>query len=99
MSNKNDYSALLPHLDEAFQRYYNLGHAMVSVEMLKRNRTTDEMSMETVNIILLDPVSYKFLSAMIPLLHNKQMQGHLLAVMEETLARAKKDQDSDPESE
>lgn len=97
MTGKSDYAKLLPLLDEAFQRYYNLGHAVVNVEMMKCHRETGDLSMETVSIVLLDPVSYKFLSALIPFLHTPTMQEHLLVVLEEVLARAKKDEDVDPE--
>ena len=90
-SDKNDYSSLLPHIDGAFQRYYNLGHAMVAVEMMKRDRKTGDVSMETVNIVLLDPTSYKLLHAILPLLHNAEMQEHLLTVLDETIARGLED--------
>lgn len=98
MTNSNNYSDLLPHLADAFQRYYNLGHAVVSVEMMKCAKDTGDMSMETVNIVLLDPTSYQCLRAMIPLLHEPSMQRNLLAVIDEVIARSEKDQDSDPES-
>ena len=98
MTNDNDFSKLMPLLDEAFQRYYNLGHAVMSVELMKRHRETGDLSMETINIVLLDPTSYKFLSALIPFLQTKTMQEHLIVVIEEVLARAKKDQDTDPDA-
>ncbi len=97
MTDGSDYSDLLPHLHDAFQRYYNTGQGVVSVEMMKSDRGSGEMSMETVHIALMNSMSYAFYKSVIPLLHDPTMQAHLLAVIEETLARAKEDEDSDPE--
>lgn len=98
MTDGSDYSNLMPHLHEAFQRYYNLGHAAFVVEMMKCSKETGDISMETINIVLLDPTSYKFLSALIPFLQTKVMQEHLVTIIEEMLAREQKGEDSDPDA-
>ena len=98
MSDSNDFSQLLPHIADAFQRYYNQGHAAVAAEMMKRDRANGDMSMETVMLVLLNLEAYQFFMAVLPALNDKVIQGHLLAIIDEAVVRTQEEQDGDEPS-
>ena len=99
-SDESDLSGMLPQLGAAFQHYHHTNYSALGVEIMKLNKETDEMSMETVHIVLLNPLAYESLSELLPLMHNPKTRALLMDVMQEVLDRLEeqeKNQENDPD--
>lgn len=100
-TNSSDFSSLTKYLEEAFDRFYANGstYAALSTEMMKREKATGDISMETVCLVLLNPVAFGCLSKVLPLLHRPDMRAVMLDVLQETMDRMKAQEDNEKREE
>ena len=93
----SDFSGLIKYLEQTFDRFYASGSAYASMfsEMMKVERSTGDISMETVCIVLLNPVAFECLNKVLPLLHRPDMRKVMLDVLEETIGRMEAQEDND----
>lgn len=95
----SDFTALLPQLGAAFEYYHHHHHASIGVEIMKLNKETDEMSMETVHIALLCPAAHETLRKLLPIMHKAETRAILLDVLQETTERMEAQEDDENPSQ
>ena len=97
-SDKSDFTQIAEMLEKTFQLYYenNSTYSYMTTEVMKVDKKTGEISIETIKVVLLNPVAFESLSKVLPLLHRPEMRAILIDVLQETLDRLEAEQDEDP---
>ena len=84
---------------QALEHYYanNSTFAAMGAEMMKIDRETGDIAMETINFVILNPLTFKILAPVLPILHEESARAIFLEVLEETMKRIGQMPDDDVE--
>lgn len=88
-SGESDFTQIAEKLRETFQLYYqnNSTYSYMSADVMKVEKETGDISIETIKVVLLNPIAFDTLSKVLPLLHEPAMRAILMDVLQETLDR------------
>ena len=89
MSLIDGQAKFMQQLSEALEHYYmnNSTFAAMGAEMMKIDRETGDIAMETINFVILNPLTFKILAPVLPILHEESARAIFLEVLEETMKR------------
>jgi hypothetical protein len=93
----SDFSGMTEQFEAVLHEYNNSGEtwAVRNIELMRRERTTGDISYQTISMVILDPYIFEVLAPILPILGDPKNRHVFRRILEDILEKLSKERNSD----